>query len=660
MILVLAEKPSVARDLAQVLGASARREGYLEGNGYRVTWAIGHLVALAQPAEIDPGWKRWSRATLPMLPQTFPLSVLASGRAQYRVVERLLHARDTQSVIAATDAGREGELIFRYIYERARCRKPWQRLWLSSMTEPAIRAAFAKLQPGRRYDGLASAARARSQADWLVGMNFSRAYTLTSGTLYSVGRVQTPTLAMVVARDQAIRDFVPEPYREVEASFETARGRYKGTYYAAPPEGLHDAAGRLRPFQVLRARLPADGVLARAIAERTRRGRARVAAVAREPRRTPPPLLYDLTELQRHAHRLFGYSAQRTLEIAQDLYEKHKLLSYPRTDSRHLSSEVARTLPNIVRAIAGPYAALMADGSGERPLGRRYVDDSKVGDHHALIPTASTARLPEGSPHARIYDLVCRRLLMAWHADLIESVTRVLTEVISTATDVFATSGTTIEVPGWTVLDLHRAAPADKLPPGIAQGDPARVLDVVVHDKQTRPPPAYTDATLLTAMETAGRTLDDKTLIDALRESGLGTPATRAATIETLLERGYLARNGKSLNSTPVGEALIAAAHPLVKSPEMTGRWELRLRRMERGDEAFEPFMREISAYVREVVHLLAQQPEAPRAPRPAGQRFQPRKRGGRAAPRRKRARSGTGGRARKPGPASRRKRSPA
>ena len=633
MIVVLAEKPAVARDLAASLGARGRREGYLEGNGYRVTWAIGHLVGLAEPDKINPAWKVWSRATLPIVPEHFPLVVLPEGRAQYRVVKQLLTDRATESVIAATDAGREGELIFRYIYELSRCRKPWRRLWLSSLTPAAIRGAFAALEPGQRYDGLAAAARARSRADWLVGMNLSRAYTLTSGTLFSVGRVQTPTLALIIARDREIEAFVPEPYLEVQATFEGPRGSYRGTYYHVAPATLFDEHGMLKAFKPLSARLPPDGVLARQVQERAKTGEASVLAIDRSSRRTPPPLLYDLTELQRHANRLYGYSAKHTLDTAQRLYEVHKALSYPRTDSRHLSTSVASTLPAIITAIAPRYAGLIAADSGERRLGKRFVDDGKVGDHHALIPTAQAPReLAPGSAEARIYDLVCRRLLMAWHADLVEAVTRLVSEVLTVAArDLYATQGTSVESPGWSVLDPRpavRRAPDEppKIPAGLEPGEPQRVTDVVVHRKQTAPPPRFTEATLLTAMETAGKALDERALIDAMRDSGLGTPATRAATIETLLSRGYITREGKNLRGTPLGAALVAAVHPLVRSAEMTGRWELRLRRMERGQEPFEPFMRDIAAYVREVVAVEAEKPAAPRQRMAAGRRFGKRK----------------------------------
>lgn len=626
MIVVLAEKPSVARDIAAVLGAHAKREGYLEGNGYWVTWAMGHLVGLAQPDAINPAWKTWSRTALPMLPERFPLTPLPSGRAQLRVVSRLLREPNVRSVIAATDAGREGELIFRYIYELTRCRKPWQRLWLSSLTPSAIRSALAALQPGSHYDGLASAARARSQADWLVGMNLSRAYTLTSGTLFSVGRVQTPTLAMIVARDRDIEAFVPQPYLEVEATFAHTGGTYRGTYYPASRSVLLDDHGRLRAFRPLLARLPADGVLAEQVAARTRVGSARVAFVDRSLRSTPPPQLFDLTELQRRANQLYGYSAQKTLDAAQTLYERYKALSYPRTDSRHLSREVAATLPEIVSRLAPHYPGLVAADSGKRPLSKRFVDDAKVGDHHALIPTAAVAAsLPPGSAEARIYDLVCRRLLMAWHDDMIEAVTRVVTAVSSQGRpepDLFATQGIALEQAGWSVLERTRAADPNakpKLPPGIEQGDTPAVQAVTVHRKQTQPPKPHTEATLLGAMETAGRQLEDRALIEAMRESGLGTPATRAATIETLLTRGYITRQAKSLISTPLGRALVDAVHPLVRSPEMTGRWEQRLRRMERGQDRLDAFMQDIAGYVREVVAAEAEKPAAPRQRRQTG-----------------------------------------
>lgn len=646
MIVVLAEKPSVAREIASVVGATARCDGFLEGNGYRVTWAIGHLVGLPQPADIEPAWARWDRATLPMLPKKFPLTILESGKRQYRVVERLLRDHETQSLIAATDAGREGELIFRYIYERAGCTKPWQRLWLSSMTVQAIRNAFARLEPGSRYDDLAAAARARSEADWLVGMNLSRAYTLTSGKLYSVGRVQTPTLAMIVERDERIRRFVPEPYLEVSATFESDRGVYRGTYFEPPTEGLRDASGRLRPFQAERTRLPADPAGAEAIAAAARSGVAAVAELERSVKRAPPPQLYDLSELQRDANRIYGLSAQHTLDAAQALYEKHKALSYPRTDSHYLSTAVAATLPEIIGAVSPLYTGLVAAGSGAQ-LGKRWIDDSKVRDHHALIPTSHRpSSLPPNTPESRIYDLVCRRLLMAWHPELEQAVTRVVTRIDAQRRVnglFFATQGTEVVAPGWTVLQRRprpQQAPSveesgsAKVPAGLAPGAPQRVVDASVVRKQTQPPKVHTEATLLSAMETAGRQVTDESVREAMRETGLGTPATRAATIETLLGRGYLQRAGKALTSTELGRALVQAVHPLVRSPEMTGRWEQRLARMERGEDKLEPFLQDIMRYVQDVVAAEASKPVMLSIPRstPRPSTSSPRRRGRRSS----------------------------
>ena len=417
-IAVVAEKPSVGRDLAHALGATRRGEGTLSGNGYVVTWAIGHLVGLAEPEGIRPEWKRWRREDLPMLPERWPLTVFEATRPQFEIVRRVLNAPDVESVICATDAGREGELIFRLIYEAAGCRRPVSRLWISSLTESAIREGLRRLRPAREYDDLASAALGRSRADWLVGMNLSRAYGLALDAPLSVGRVQTPTLAMLVERELAIRDFVPEDYLEVVATFSPeAEQRYRGTWFR-PGTAKHPQ------------RLPPSGEEAKAVVARALAGQACITSVNSQTKRLPPPLLYDLTELQRHMNRLYGLSAQRTLEVAQALYEKHKLLSYPRTDSRHLSSEIAGTLPAVVKAISAPYAALLAEGTGERALPRRFVDDAKVTDHHAIIPTAtSAAGCALSGDEQKVYALVCRRLLQAWHQDFVWAATEVITEV---------------------------------------------------------------------------------------------------------------------------------------------------------------------------------------------------------------------------------------
>jgi DNA topoisomerase III len=639
-VAVLAEKPSVARDIAKVLGATAKGEGYIHGNGYVVTWAIGHLASLAQPHEIRPEWKAWRREYLPMLPSSWPLVVYEKTKDQFEVVRKILTSPRVGRIICATDAGREGELIFRYIYEAAGCSKPISRLWISSLTPEAIRKGFDDVKPGRDYEPLADAARGRSRADWLVGMNLSRAYTLTYGDELSVGRVQTPTLAMVVERELAVRRFVPEDYLEVVATFRPAGNpnaeAYKGTWVRSVADIQKSA----------RLPVPSDKSAAgnggaeqgrnetAEIVSRAKTGQAAIESVKAETQRMAPPPLYDLTELQRHANRLFGFSAQHTLDTAQALYERHKLISYPRTDSRHLSQDVAGTLPRIVQTVAGPYRDLLAPGTGEKPLGRRYVDDTKVTDHHAIIPTVTSPERVNLSPdEAKIYDLVCRRLLTCWHQDHVWSVTTVITAIVNgQVIDRYHSSGKAIQQVGWKVLDLQtakkkagnrRAKPGDQtadpaeepqaLPSNLSPGQAQDVLDAEAVRKKTSPPKRFTEAMLLTAMETAGKTLDEKELSDAMKETGLGTPATRASIIEVLLKRAYIIRNGKILEATDKGIQLIEVVHPEVKSPVMTGQWESYLKRIQRGDAQLAPFLQGIEDYVRDVIGKVGQLPAAPR-----------------------------------------------
>ncbi len=602
-IVVVAEKPSVARDLARVLGAHTRGNGLMSGNGYIVTWAIGHLVGLEEPEGIDARWKRWSFETLPMFPVKWPLRVFDPTRAQFDIVRRALTAADVTEVICATDAGREGELIFRFVYEAAGCRRPVRRLWISSLTDGAIRDGFAKLRPQRDFDGLAAAALGRARADWLVGMNLSRAYGLSLDEKLSVGRVQTPTLALLADRELAIRDFKPDDYLEVVATFSPRAGaKYDGTW--------HRAGTAEHP-----RRLPASGEEARAVVQRAKTGEAKIASVTSKQKKLPPPQLFDLTELQRHTNRLYGFSAQRTLELAQALYEQHKLISYPRTDSRHLSADVAKTLGPITQAISAPYEAQLAPGTGQRALGRRFVDDAQVTDHHAIIPTATPPRALSGDEQ-RVYDLICRRLLQAWHDDFTWAATEVVTEVTTPGVvDTFKSHGTAVEQLGWKVLDVGQARPPTEkkapgedaepeamLPSGLERGQPQQVLDAKAVQKRTRPPPRLTDATLLTAMETAGKTLDERELSDAMKENGLGTPATRANIIETLLTRAYLVREGKALAVTEKGLGLIAVVDADVKSPAMTGAWEARLQRIAKGQGELPEFIVGIERYVESVI----------------------------------------------------------
>ena len=596
---VIAEKPSVARDISKVLGATQRRNGFFYGNGLVVTWAIGHLVQLAEPHQMNPEWKEWRRSLLPMLPKKWPLFVDEDRAEQFGVVKQILNSPKVDRVVCATDAGREGELIFRQIYDLAGSSKPVDRLWISSLTPDAIRRGFQNLQPGSSYDDLAAAARARSRADWLVGMNLTRAYTLDhdQNEVLSVGRVQTPTLAMLVEREIAIRDFVPEDYLEVHAEFDAGEGRrYRGVYF------------RLEKGK-RQQRLPIDGKAAAEIVARARAGRADIVSVKRAQHRMPPPRLYDLTELQRHANRLYGFSAERTLGLAQALYEKHKAITYPRTDSRFLSSDVARQAPQIASRVAQGFdESVVASGTGSDPLPERFVSDAKVTDHHAIIPTGSATGVRNGSAEAQVLDLINRRFLQAWHANYRYSSTTVITRVAHKAdADQYLSSGKAVDDPGWKALDVQPKRKRDSqsepdLPGGLRQGQKVEVQDAEAVKKRTKPPPRFTDATLLTAMESAGKTLDSKALSDAMKERGIGTPATRASIIETLLKRSYIEREKKNLRATEKGIRLLEVVHPKVRSPEMTGEWEAKLRSIERGDGGYDKFMRGIEEFVQDVV----------------------------------------------------------
>ncbi|MCP4503731.1 MAG: DNA topoisomerase III [Deltaproteobacteria bacterium] len=639
---MLTEKPSVARDIAKVMGASSRGDGFYFGNGYAVTWAVGHLVELMEPHEMDPQWKRWSFSQLPMLPSTWPTRVVERTRKQFKVVQKVLHARTATEVIAATDAGREGELIFRLIYDAVGCRLPIRRLWISSLTDDAIRKGFHNLLPGEDFDALADSAMGRSRADWLVGMNLSRAYSLAYDGAFSVGRVQTPTLAMIVDREKKIRDFIPEAYFEVLASFgddksEEVKGekneQYVGKYIlpmndeekfeAEIAYKAEKAEGKKpRKPSLMTSRLPNDEA-AKHIVKVVKDQPATVTKVEREKKKMPSPRLYDLTELQRHANRLYGMTAAHTLKIAQALYQEKKLLTYPRTDARVISKDVAKNLAGPLKAIEGRYDAELLHSSTGEMLNRRFVDDTKVTDHHAIIPTDKKAAAGNLSQdEERIYDMVCRRLLQAWHDPWVTSTTTVHTEVEpkddqqTTLSEkyAFVSKGTEEVDRGWKVLDiaLRRATKNnddEPLPSGFRKGQKKHVEDAKSDKKKTRPPKRLTEATLLTAMETAGRTLDDKSLSSAMKERGLGTPATRAQIIETLLRREYVERDKKNFVATEKGVFLIDAVHPQVKDPAMTGEWERSLRLMEGGEEKLDKFTSTIEKYVNDVVNVVSSAP---------------------------------------------------
>jgi DNA topoisomerase-3 len=620
--LVIAEKPSVGRDLARVLpGPFAKHEGYLEADEHVVTWAVGHLVQLAEPDEYDPKFKRWRMADLPIVPDRFKLVVRDErSKKQMGVVSAQLHRDDISEVINACDAGREGELIFAYLYEKAGSRLPVRRLWLSSMTATAMREALASLRPAADLASLEQAARSRSEADWIVGMNATRAATIRLRSSFdgavSLGRVQTPTLAIIARREEEIRAFVPEPYWLVDARFEPSDDdarRYEGRYHAGAKPRLATEAEAL------------------AIVAAVRDQSGEITKVEKREVTEKPPMLYDLTSLQRDANTRFGFSARRTLGAAQRLYEEHKALTYPRTNSRFLTTDMQPEIKPIAELVGARAeyrdAAAYVTGLDLLPLAR-VIDDSKVTDHHAIIPTRAEHPVDKmDSDDLRVYDLVVRRFLAAFHPDAVLENTRVETTV---AGHVFRTRGKVLLVPGWrgvylAVAEEPAAADAasdedeeqDQALPRLEQGEPSRTLEADSLAKETKPPRRYTDASLLGAMETAGKLVDDEAVREAMKDSGIGTPATRAAIIERLIDVGYVERDGRSLVATEKGLNVIRllGEHALT-SPDLTGRWEQRLGQIERGEDSREKFMRDIAGFAKETVDVLDETLKDVRIPR--------------------------------------------
>lgn len=655
--LIVAEKPSVARDIARVVGATRRHDGFLgggklDGREVRVTWCVGHLVQLVAPEHYDTKWKHWRFETLPMIPPRFALEARKEGGDQWQILQRLLVDPDLERVVNACDAGREGELIFAYVREFAGCHAPVARLWVSSMTDAALRDGLAALRPGPAMQPLEDAARARSEADWLVGLNATRALTLLArtgardGPLLSVGRVQTPTLAILVKREEAIEAFVPVQYWQVETRLRAEAGSWTALWVAkegaservtpasaaagaAPPaaasgeelaEAGHDDGADAGGDAASEAAAPpvaagnrdriADRASADAVAERLR-GRSGVVVRADQQRtRERPPQLYDLTTLQREANRRYKFSAAKTLEVAQRLYEQHKLLTYPRTDSRHISASVRDTLDGPLRALAAhpPWAAAAqaALTAGPKALDRRFVDDGEVTDHHAILPTATRADGRQlDADERRIYDLVAQRLLGAFAGDAVFATAWV---VVAVGDDELHARGKTMVEAGWRAVDPPQRKAKDALLPAVAVGDAAKVERVQVKESSTRAPPHHTEASLLAAMERAGDELDDRALARAMKARGLGTPATRAAVVETLLKRGYIERKDGHLRPTPQGRDLLALLPvEALRSPQLTGAWEARLQHIADGREQVAAFRADVSAFTRELCATIAQ-----------------------------------------------------
>ncbi len=596
-ILVIAEKPSVARDIARAMGRFSKGDGCLESPEMIVSWAVGHLLELAEPEDYEPRWKRWSMETLPILPPEFRLRPIPKTKPQFDVLVSLLERPDVVKVINACDAGREGELIFRYIYETAGCAKPVERLWVSSLTEEAISEGFASLRPAAEYDNLFAAARCRNEADWLVGINGSRGLTKKAGLLLAVGRVQTPTLAMIVQREKEIRAFQPRDFWQVFATFRGEAGEWRGIWDG----GSRDAKGNRTGSAEDRQRLWSEEE-AKSIAQRVAGRHGTVAEVETKRRHFPPPLLYDLNELQREMNRRRGFSAAKTLSLAQELYERDKALTYPRTDSRHLPPDLIPRFPSMLRA-AGTATGLgnhveTVLAKPKLPISGRFVDAKKVSDHHALVPTPKEVDPNQWSDDKRqVYEAVCRRFIAAFFPAAVDDLTSVTTVVES---EPFFSQGRQVVDPGWHVIEKPTFDADLPVLPELKEGDPARTLDAKVEHGQTKPPARFTEASLLQAMETAGKLIDDEELREMMKGEGIGTPATRAAIIERLLDLSYIVRERRSLVPTEKGIFLIERIPvPVLTSPSLTGQWERKLREIEAGKMARQAFMAETAEFTR-------------------------------------------------------------
>jgi DNA topoisomerase III len=623
--LVIAEKPSVGRDLVRVLpGAFTKSEGYLEGPDHVVTWAVGHLVQLADPDEYDDKFKKWRMADLPIVPDRFKLVVRDErSKKQMNVVKRQLGRDDIDLVVNACDAGREGELIFAYLYEKSGSHKPVQRLWLNSMTQKAIAAAFSELRPSAELASLEAAARSRSEADWIVGMNATRAATIRLRSSFdgavSLGRVQTPTLAILARREAEIKAFKPEAYWTVDAVFDPVQNGprvYEGRYHAGANPRLKTAAEAQTIVADCQGRIGS------------------ITKLEKTERKERAPLLYDLTSLQRDANSRHGFSARRTLGAAQRLYEEHKALTYPRTNSRYLTQDMIAEIKPIAALVGerSEYAAASRYvlGLDLLPLGR-VVDDAKVTDHHAIIPTRAERHPVDkmNEDDLRIYDLVVRRFLAVFHPEAVFENTRVETTVSAAgpepAAHVFRTRGKVMLVPGWRGVygempDAERSDDdegREQQLPKLARDEQVAVKEVASEEKETKPPRRYTEGALLGAMETAGKLVDDDELREAMKDSGIGTPATRAAIIERLLQVGYIERDGRALVVTEKGQNVIRllGEHALT-SPDMTGEWESRLGKIETGEDSREAFMGDIVKFTEATVGELDQKLKDVRIPR--------------------------------------------
>jgi DNA topoisomerase-3 len=582
MKVCVTEKPSVAKDIAAIVGAKDRHDGYYEGNGYRVTWTFGHLCELKEPADYTDMWKRWSLSSLPMIPTKFGIKLIDDEgiKRQFHVIESLIAEAD--EVINCGDAGQEGELIQRWVYQKARCDKPVKRLWISSLTDESIKEGFKALQPSGNFDNLYYAGLSRAIGDWILGMNSTRLYSLKysrPGKVLSIGRVQTPTLALIVARQREIEHFVPEDYWEIrtlyrETAFNSTKGRYK------------------------------TEAEANAVIDDIKNYPLTVTSISTKNGREAPPRLFDLTSLQVECNRKFSFSADQTLKLIQSLYEK-KVTTYPRVDTTYLSEDIYPKIKGIMEAMT-PYAALTAPVlAGKIPKSKKVFDNSKVTDHHAIIPTnIQPQTVPLSHDEKLVYDMIAKRFIAAFYPDCEFSTTTVMADINKHE---FKATGKQILKDGWRALynkdKDDEKDDGDNATMPIFVNNESGPHDPSIVKKTTQPPKPYTEGTLLRAMETAGKFVDDETLREAMKENGIGRPSTRAAIIETLLKRHYVSKDHKNLIATAAGIQLIdTIKEELLKSAKLTGLWENKLRKIERNEFSATQFLDELKSMVNEIV----------------------------------------------------------
>ncbi|QSX06419.1 DNA topoisomerase 3 [Sedimentibacter sp. zth1] len=593
MKLIITEKPSVAKDVARVLDINKRNNGYMTGNGYIITWCIGHLIQLAMPEEYDVKLKSWSMDTLPIFPRKFKRVINEATKEQYDIVKRLINSDKIDEVICATDAGREGQLIFGYVYITAGCKKPVKRLWISSMTDEAIKEGFNKLKDNKEYYLLYQSAKSRSEADWLVGINATRLFSVKYNQKLTIGRVQTPTLAMIVQRKNEVDNFKPAPFYEIQANFDN----FSATWFNEDGTRIKQ---KEKAQEIINKCESKEGI---------------VTKVAKKKARTDRPLLYDLTELQRDGNKKYGYTAEQTLEAAQTLYEKFKLTTYPRTDSRYLSTDMKPKLKGLLLNIKTGYkvAASCVDKIIEQGLNmdKRIINDKKITDHHAIIVTdnirnLANVKLPEREKN--ILKLVMTRFVVT--LDKKQEYDQTDIELII-ENENFKTRGKKITVPGWKETEsilLGKTVNSDdenekEIKNTVKKNDKLTPQEIKLLEKKTSPPKLYTEATLLTAMETAGKQIEDDELRDDMKGIGLGTPATRAGIIEKLVSVGYIKRNKKNLLPTENGINLINLVPEKLKKPDLTGEWEQSLNKITSGDEQARDFIFNIKKYVYDVIN---------------------------------------------------------